>query len=157
MAPKATDERRRRGGRSGRPVAGARVVERRKRGIYNTTAMEDRRGELRKSLTAAEAVLWKSLQRRQLLGKKFRRQASIGRFIVDFYCPECRLVVELDGAPHFAPLRIEYDAERTEYLSQRGIRVIRFENRVVYENLDAVLETIRQNLSTPGTTTPSAP
>ncbi len=71
------------------------------RGIFNRKRAEKRRKELRNSGTAAEATLWEHLQRRQILGKKFRRQEGIGPYIVDFYCPECRVIVELDGAPHF--------------------------------------------------------
>ncbi len=68
-----------------------------KRGIYNTTAKEEQRKALRNSLTIAEAVLWKQLKDSQLAGRKFRRQESIGPYIADFYCPESRLIVELDG------------------------------------------------------------
>ena len=115
----------------------------RKRGIYNTKSKEKQRKELRNSSTAAEAVLWKHLQRRQMLDKKFRRQFSVGPYIVDFYCPEYRVVIELDGAPHFSFLANEYETRRTKYLEEAGLRVIRFENRVVYNNLEFVLETIR--------------
>ena len=76
-------------------------VTERKQGIYNTTKRAVHRNKLRKSLTPAEAVLWKCLQKSQLLGKKFRRQFSIDRYIVDFFCPECRLAIELDGQGHF--------------------------------------------------------
>jgi very-short-patch-repair endonuclease len=118
------------------------------RGTFNRKRLERRRKELRKHGTAAEAVLWKCLQRRQILGKKFRRQESIGPYIVDFYCPECRLVVELDGAPHYGVAGVEeYEAERTAFLQRYGIKIIRFENRVLYDNLDAVLENIRQAVS----------
>ena len=113
---------------------------------YNIPAKKQFRKTLRNSLTAAEAVLWKSLQRRQLLGKKFRRQISIGRYIVDFYCAECSLVIELDGDAHFSITIDEYEAERTHYLEQQGLRIIRFENMELYENLDGVLETIKENL-----------
>ena len=80
-------KRRRRGGRFGPDLAKLRPVTEHKKGIYNTTKRAAYRKELRKSLTPAEAVLWKCLQRSQLLDKKFRRQFSIGRYIVDFYCP----------------------------------------------------------------------
>ena len=114
-----------------------------KGGIYNTTKSADHRTELRKSLTPAEAVLWKYLQKSQLLGKKFRRQFSIDRYIVDFFCPECRLAIELDGQGHFEIGADAYEAERTKYLENCGIRILRFENIVVFENLDAVLEAIK--------------
>ena len=114
--------------------------------IHNRKDRKARRQELRTSGTVAEAVLWKSLQRRQILGKKFRRQQSIGPYIVDFYCPECRFIVELDGASHFEFIADEYEAERTKYLKQAGMRVIRFENRLLFEALESVLETIRGEL-----------
>jgi len=118
----------------------------RRSGTYNTVSKKKFRKELRNGLTAAEAVLWQSLKGRQLLGKKFRRQASIGRYVVDFHCPECRLIIELDGARHFSMTIDEYEAERTRYLEAEGLRIIRFENKELYENLDGVLETIKDAL-----------
>src|SRR5215831_17213144 len=96
--------------------------------LTNIPPLKARRKGLRNDGTAAEAVLWKYLQKRQILGKKFRRQASIGRYFVDFYCPECRVVVELDGAPHFRVTSAEYQTERTKYLESLGIEIVRFEN-----------------------------
>ena len=117
--------------------------------IHNRNQKKSKRVELRNSGTAAEATLWKHRQRRQLEGKKFRRQHSIGPYIVDFYCPECRLIVELDGQPHYEFIADVYEAERTKYFSQFGIKVVRFENRLVFEALEAVLETIRRELLPP--------
>jgi very-short-patch-repair endonuclease len=122
------------------------AMDDRNRGLFSRKRLERRRRELRKEGTAAEAVLWKYLQGRQILGKKFRRQHSIGPYIVDFYCPECRVIVELDGAPHDEIVVAEYDAERTRFLEQYGMKVIRFENRILYENPETALETIRQAL-----------
>ena len=79
-----------------------------------------------------------------MLGKKFRRQYSIGRYIVDFFCLECDIGVERDGAPHFREHRAEYEAEGTAFLQGLGIELIRFENRTVHQNIQAVLETIRE-------------
>ena len=110
----------------------------------NIPPLKTRRTELRNNATAAEAILWKHLQRRQILGKKFRRQYSIGRYIVDFFCVEYDIGVELDGAPHFRQLRAEYEAERTAFLERLGIELLRFENRTVHQNIEAVLETIRE-------------
>ena len=115
-------------------------------GIHNVLSKKEFRRQLRNSLTAPEAVLWKFLQRRQLDGKKFRRQISIGRYIVDFYCPECRLVIELDGERHFSITIHEYEAERTKFLEGQGLKVIRFENKHLRENIDDVLQVIRENL-----------
>src|SRR5262249_11761454 len=71
-------------------------------------------------------------------------KSGIGRYIVDFYCPEARLVIELDGESHFSITVDEYEADRTKYLQQEGLRVIRFENKELYDNLEGVLETIKQ-------------
>ena len=97
-------------------------------------------------MTAAECVLWQSLKGRQLLGRKFRRQISIGRYIVDFYCPEARVVIELDGQSHFSVTMDHYEAERRKYLEQEGLKVIRFENKELHDNLEGVIETIKQAL-----------
>ena len=118
----------------------------RRSGIYNTRSNKNFRKQLRNSLTAAEAVLWQNLRGRQLLGKKFRRQVSIGRYIVDFYCPEAGLVIELDGERHFSITIDEYEAQRTKYLEEDGLRIIRFENRELYDDLEGVLETIKEAL-----------
>src|SRR5262245_61975041 len=115
--------------------------------LHNAPRLKSRRRELRNSSTSVEAILWKSLQNRKLAGKKFRRQMSIGPYIVDFFCPECRLAIELDGAPHYRELTIEYDAKRTAYLESEGISVMRFENRVIYEDLENVLALIRLRIS----------
>ena len=115
-------------------------------GLFNSRSNKDKRSNLRNGSTAAEAVLWTHLQQRKLLGKKFRRQSSVGPCIVDFYCAECRLFIELDGAPHFAANAAEYDQQRTEYLEKTGLKVIRFENKDVKDNIEFVLETINQSL-----------
>ena len=110
----------------------------------NIPPLKARRRELRNNPTRAEAALWQYLRCRQVLGKRFRRQYSIGRYIVDFFCVECDLAIELDGAPHFRELGSDYDAERTSFLRALGIEIIRFENRIVHENVEAVLEAIRE-------------
>lgn len=94
--------------------------------MHNHKYLEDRRKELRKSLTPAEATLWKSLQRKQLKTRKFRRQHSINNFIVDFYCASEKLIVELDGAVHLDFAQQNYDHERTKILENLGFKVIRF-------------------------------
>ena len=90
--------------------------------------------------------MWGLLKARRLLGKKFRRQCGIGPYIVDFYCPECRLIIELDGSPHFAIGIDEYEGERNIYFERLGLRVLRLENKVVFQNLEMVLETIRREI-----------
>ena len=104
------------------------------------------RKELRKKLTPAEAKLWTMLQGKQIAGKKFRRQHSFGRYIMDFYCASDRLAIELDGEVHNSVQAQEYDAERTLWLEQFGIRVLRFENKEIFDNPEYVLGTIRAAL-----------
>src|SRR5215467_10075052 len=111
---------------------------------YNAKNRKPLRKKLRNSTTSAEAILWTYLQRRQLEGKKFRRQESLGRYVVDFYCPECRLIVELDGAPHFEPDSDIYENQRTAYLERLGLTVIRFENQAIHDDIELVLETVRE-------------
>ena len=118
----------------------------RRRLIHNVQSSNDRRKELRQTLTAAEALLWINLKGRNLNGKKFRRQHSIGPYIVDFFCPECRLAIELDGAAHMTDNGTDADERRTQFLQRFNVRVIRFENKAVFEDLEDVLEDIRRNL-----------
>jgi len=116
-----------------------------KNNIHNRKYLETRRKELRNNSTSAEATLWKSLQRSQLDGRKFRRQHSIENYIVDFYCPSERLIVELDGAWHFHIDRQNKDYERTLQLETLGFKVVRFENKEVFENLVSLLNEIKAN------------
>lgn len=102
-------------------------------------AIRTRARELRRPQTPAERVLWARLRNRQI-GPKFRRQHPIGRFIVDFYCAEAGLAIEIDGDSHVE--QAEYDAERTAWLAEQGCRVIRFTNRQIHQQIDAVLEAI---------------
>ena len=117
--------------------------------IHNRKSMKEIRRNLRHSLTPAEATLWKALQGSKLAGKKFRRPHSVGNYVVDFYCPECKLAIELDGEKHFNSLASEYDLRRTEFLKRCDIEVLRFENRAVFEHSEGVLEAIRRRLTTP--------
>ena len=80
--------------------------------IYNSKFLEPNRKKLRNALTPAEAFLWTQLKKGQLSGKKFRRQYGVGPYILDFYCPEFRLAVEVDGAPHFNVIGAELDAKK---------------------------------------------
>lgn len=85
------------------------------------------------------------LKNKQLGGRKFRRQYSVGNYILDFYCTSERLCVELDGAGHFTSAGFEYDQKRTESLQSHHIRVIRFENKEVFDHIEAVLEEIKRH------------
>jgi len=102
--------------------------------------------QLRKNSTDAERLLWRALRSRQLGGHKFRRQLSLGRFIVDFVCLEARLVVEVDGGQHNEDTLAVYDAERTAWLQKQGFRVLRFWDHEVLKQLDTVKEAIAKAL-----------
>ena len=114
--------------------------------VYNRRELKQQRQILRQDMTPAEARLWRVLKGKQLDGRKFRRQQSLGPYLVDFYCPTESLVIELDGEVHNDGMRREYDAERQEFLQDLGMRVIRFENRQVFEDIDNVIAGIRGHL-----------
>jgi very-short-patch-repair endonuclease len=103
--------------------------------------------ELRRQATPAEKILWEYLRDRRLLGLKFRRQHPLGTYIVDFYCPAFRLVVEIDGEIH--RYQEVDDQARTDQLEEKGYKVIRFWNFEVEQNLDTVLDTTAENCDLP--------
>ena len=100
--------------------------------------------QLRTAMTDAERYLWRSLRLRQFDGYKFRRQHPLGHYVVDFVCVEAKLVVEVDGGQHSE--RQEYDASRTEWLRQKGFRVLRFWNHEVMNDIEAVKTVIWEAL-----------
>ena len=102
-------------------------------------------GKLRKRSTNAEKLLWKHLRQKQIEGLKFRRQQAIDNYIVDFVCFENRLVIEIDGGQHSE----EKDKERDSYLKKQGFRVIRFWNNEVLNNVQGVLEVIKETCLSP--------
>lgn len=112
-----------------------------------TSQIEAAAKQLRQTQTPAEQKLWQALRGRKLNGLKFRRQHPIGHFIVDFCCPECKLIVEVDGKIHDS--QQDYDTTRTKHLEAYGYRVIRCQNKDVMTNLEVVLEGIRQVASCP--------
>lgn len=113
--------------------------------LHNRKYLETFRRSLRNNGTSAEAFLWKYLSKSQLEGRKFRRQHSIGNYIVDFYCPKEKLIIELDGEIHNKLEVQEKDQKRTDYLMSFGFTVIRFENKMVFDNLKSVLKEIEDN------------
>jgi very-short-patch-repair endonuclease len=110
------------------------------------TLTRERARALRAAQTEVERRLWQRLRHRQLNGAKFRRQHPIGGFIVDFFCMDSRLVIELDGSHHGEESERHADERRTEYLASQGYRVLRFWNEEVLDNIDGVLETIAKLL-----------
>jgi len=106
------------------------------------TSTHENARQLRDSLTEAEQKLWTFLRNRQLKGKKFRRQHAIANHVVDFYCHECKFVIELDGNYHKDEEARDYDKARTNLLNENGITVLRFWNEEVMKEVDRVLEKI---------------
>jgi very-short-patch-repair endonuclease len=113
----------------------------------------ERARTLRKEPTPSEALLWKALRDRQLDGRKFRRQQPIGPFIVDFFCPERQLVVEVDGSVH--EMQYEADQERQQLIEQAGYRVLRLASDLVERDLPATLAQIRAALRAEAPSPPS--
>ena len=113
--------------------------------IKNIGYLKDRRRELRNNLTPAEATLWNELKSGKLADRKFRRQHSIANYIVDFYCPAENLIVELDGEVHNDAMRSVRDFERDERLKALGNRIIRFENKQMFKDMEGVLRVIADN------------
>jgi len=114
--------------------------------LNNRPEMLPFRRELRNHMTAAEVALWIMIKDKQLVGERFRRQFSVGHYIVDFYCHKYKLAIELDGAGHFTDEGRAYDARRTAFLNSVGITVIRFENLEVFNYPGQVLEEIKKHL-----------
>ena len=112
---------------------------------FNRKSLKEKRKHNRNNPTQAEAFLWGYLKGSKLDGRKFRRQTSIKNFIVDFYCPEEKLVIELDGDLHFDEDVKEYDKRRTKKLDELGLKVLRFENQDILYNLESVLQKIKSN------------
>jgi very-short-patch-repair endonuclease len=108
--------------------------------IRTSNSIQQRAKELRQSMTPAERILWERLRDRGLAGFKFRRQHPIGAYIVDFYCAEARLVIEIDGVIHCQ--QFEADAIRSRELEAQGYRILRFTNEQIETNIEIVLSTI---------------
>ncbi len=111
--------------------------------IFNQKSQKEKRQELRSALTPQELKLW-ALLRNENLGCKFRRQHGIGPYIVDFYCKEKNLIIEIDGSQHQD--NADYDKTRDQYLEQLGFTVVRFWNDQVNRNIDGVVMKIQEYL-----------
>lgn len=111
--------------------------------VFNSIVTKAQRKTLRKKATVHEQILWARLKGKQL-GVKFRRQQAIGKYVVDFYCAEKKLVIELDGNQHGE--HKEYDDERTKYLESQGLKVLRFWDGEVNKDLANVILKIEEYL-----------
>ncbi|KKQ77534.1 MAG: hypothetical protein A3A96_02435 [Candidatus Zambryskibacteria bacterium RIFCSPLOWO2_01_FULL_39_39] len=110
--------------------------------IHNNEILKERRRELRQNSTKTEEILWWYLRDKKL-GVKFKRQHSIGGYILDFYCPEKKLIIELDGEIHNTKEAKEYDAVRDKYFKELGYKVLRFKNRELENDTEKVLDRIK--------------
>lgn len=117
--------------------------------VFNRSSEMARRRLLRNNRPRAEVLLWSALKHKQIANHRFRRQYSIGPYIVDFYCPASRLAIEVDGDSHLQPRVEEYDRHRQNYIESFGIRVVRVTNTEVYGDLDGVIRRIGAALGTP--------
>ena len=115
------------------------------RRTFNRVETKSRRQYLRKNLTKAEKLLWAKLRSKRLADLKFRRQCGIENYIVDFYCPEIRLAIEVDGDTHGYSLQRRKDAKREKRLAELGIKLLRFTNVDIAESMEGVLEKMLSN------------
>jgi very-short-patch-repair endonuclease len=113
--------------------------------IFNQKVQKQRRQELRKLMPPAERLLWGKIRNNQL-GIKFRRQYSLEKYIIDFYSPEIRLAIELDGESHYRAGGQKYDEQRSRIIESYKIKLIRFTNKEVYENLEGVVIKISEEI-----------
>lgn len=114
--------------------------------IFNKSQYKERRQKLRNNMTEPEKRLWQIL-RNQQMGVKFRRQHGIGYYIADFYCPELKMVIEVDGESHFSEEAKAYDKVRDNFMLSLGIITIRLENNDIMKNIDGVYQTIKQQIA----------
>ena len=112
---------------------------------YNKN-LKQRSSQLRESMTDTERHLWAKIRMKQLKGYQFYRQKPIGDYIVDFFCPRAKLVIEVDGSQHFSDEMTEYDRIRDEHMRSLGLRVLRFTNTEVLTHIREVLERIEEEI-----------
>jgi very-short-patch-repair endonuclease len=112
-----------------------------------TADLKGQARELRKKLTDSESALWSRLRGKQLMGIQFYRQKPIGQYIVDFFAPRAKLVVEVDGSQHMEGDQFQKDKNRDQYLAGLGLKVLRFNSRVVLTETDAVMEVIYRTMT----------
>ena len=114
--------------------------------IYNRPSEKEKRRELRRNMTKAEALLWIQLKNKQLLGQRVLRQYGVGSYVVDFYIPKLKLAIEVDGATHSTDEELEYDKFRQKDIESLGIRFIRCTNLEVYSDMNNLLERIKEEV-----------
>jgi len=121
--------------------------------VHNSKELVNIRRGLRNNLPRAEILIWKHIKN-SLLGYKFRRQHSIGKYIVDFYCPELKLAIEIDGPIHDEPDKVFRDKEKTNYVLSKNIQIIRIDNKETYTNINRAIEYISSEIEKIKNSTP---
>ncbi|KAB2879816.1 DUF559 domain-containing protein [bacterium] len=114
--------------------------------IFNQNARKEKRRSLRRRSTKAERTLWQNLRNRGFEGYKFRRQVSVGFFVLDFYCPELKLAMEVDGYTHDSDEAKKYDAERQEIIENYGVRFLHIRDEEVHEDIEKTLKNIKTEI-----------
>jgi very-short-patch-repair endonuclease len=117
--------------------------------FLNRPELKEFRKDLRNNSTSAEIAMWRILKNKNIEGRKFRRQYSIGNFIVDFCCPGEKLVIELDGNAHADYNKIEKDKVRDNYIIENGFVILRFENKLVFQDPEYIVDQIKKEFKTP--------
>ena len=107
--------------------------------IFNRTEEKEKRRKLRNNMTNAEKLLWERIRNRQLRNKRFLRQYSVVKYVIDFYCPEIKLAIEVDGDTHESEEEILYDKNRQEEIENFGISFLRIKNEEIFVNIDKVI------------------
>lgn len=115
--------------------------------IHNNIKLKTSRRKLRNNATPAEKLLWSELNNKQLKNRKFRRQHSIGPFVVDFFCYREKLILELDGEIHDDIIVKQYDSKREKYLINHGFKVLRFHNEEIFSDLEGVISKIEDDFN----------
>ena len=123
--------------------------------IYYNRKLKNTARTLRKNMTDTEVFLWSKIRRKQLKGFQFYRQKTIGNYIVDFYCPAAKLIIELDGSQHYEEEGLRKDKVRDQYLMRLGFQVKRFPSTEVFSNIDGIISEIYDQL--PDREIPPAP
>lgn len=120
--------------------------------IYNSKSQTTFRQKLRNTPTATEQILWKTLKQSQL-GVRFRRQHGVGKYVVDFYAPSIKLGIELDGDSHFQAGKQKRDEQRDKVIQSYGVKVLRFTDTQVLQELESVVQVIKQCIDSKGNPT----
>ena len=114
--------------------------------IFNQKIQKEKRRSLRRRSTKAERTLWQNLRNRGFEGYKFRRQFSVGFFVLDFYCPELKLAIEVDGYSHDSEEAKKYDTERQKIIEVYGVRFLRIRDEEVHEDIEKALKKIKTEI-----------